>query len=42
MYWKTNFNKIKQGCSSIMSDLDTPKAWEVIQIPGMIMRKWRL
>ena len=39
MYWKTNFNKIKQGCSGIVSDLDVTKACEVIQIPGMIMSK---
>ena len=37
MYWKTNFNKIEQGFSSITSDLDIEKACKVIQIPGMIM-----
>ena len=42
MYWKTNFNKIKQGFSGIMSDLDVAKACEVIQIPGMIMSKWEI
>ena len=42
MYWRTNFNKIEQGCSSIMSDLDVVKACEVIQIPGKIMSKWEI
>ena len=42
MYWKTNFNKIEQGFSSITSDLDIMKACEVIQIPGMIMGNWEI
>ena len=42
MCWKKNFNKIKQGFSCIMSDLDIMKACKVIQIPRMIMSKWEI
>ena len=30
MYWKINFNKIKQGFISITSDLDVVKACKVM------------